>query len=250
MHLPARIRRKPAFDGGQHGFVEVTEPVGELAGVDEEATDGLERLRLEVGRRQPPRQCERIAGEGGRAVEVAAPVRDLGLPQDEAPELDRLGLRVESAAAAPQPRAGHSRPGLHHMVLIEPHRAPTRLHVLAQRHVAHVGLLAGLDAVVEVSQPPRRLRDDVEPIGFGPSVEHADRPGELQCLGPVPATERGPRVLDPLGTAFGSVLRQVGHCTTPRSDAGQTVQGRPDALSRTRAAWPGGRGPAGSPRSG
>ena len=24
-------------------------------------------------------------------------------------------------------RAGHSRPGLHHMVLIEPHRAPTRL---------------------------------------------------------------------------------------------------------------------------
>ena len=38
-----------------------------------------------IGRRQPPRQCERIAGEGGRAVEVAAPVRDLGLPQDRSP---------------------------------------------------------------------------------------------------------------------------------------------------------------------
>ena len=100
VHLPARIGRKPAFDGGQHGLVEVTKPVGELAGVDEEATDGLERLRLEIGRRQPPRQCERIAGEGGRAVEVAAPVRDLGLPQ----------ARAQSIVSVSAPRRGGAAP--------------------------------------------------------------------------------------------------------------------------------------------
>lgn len=64
VHLARRVRTEAALDGEEHRLVQVAQPLGQVAFVDEDAADGLERLGLEVGRRQAPAQDEGVIGDG------------------------------------------------------------------------------------------------------------------------------------------------------------------------------------------
>ena len=163
VHLAGRVRAQPALDREQHGLVEVPEPLGDLAPVDEDPTHGLQRLGLEVGRTERPAQPDRLGGEHGGPVQVAAAVGQLGLTQDEGAVLDAPRLAVERPARPAQPTAGDGRPGLEGVVLVEPHRALARPAPLAELVERAVGDLPGHDAVVEAAEPPCRLGDHVGP---------------------------------------------------------------------------------------
>lgn len=114
------------------------------------------------------------------------PVRDLGFSEHEVAERDRLRVGLQSTAGPPQPTTGDRRTSLELVVLPEPHRAPARAQAVALRLVQGVGLLASVDALIHLAEPPRRLRDDVETISLGSAGRDDCRPGRVERLGPSP----------------------------------------------------------------
>src|SRR3954471_2099254 len=74
VHLAGRVRIEPAFDGEQHGLVEVGQPSPRLARVDQYPSDRLKRLGLEIRRTKPAPEAHRVGREQLRQIELAASV--------------------------------------------------------------------------------------------------------------------------------------------------------------------------------
>ena len=195
----------------------------------------LQRLGLEVGRPQRRARSSASRASARRASRSPEPCAASASRSSRAPYSTHSG----SPSSARRARRSHP-PAMAGRALKQwcsySHTAhwPAR-HAVAELLVARVGRLAGLDAVVEPAEPPRRLGQQVEPVGLGPAVARRRRPARRRV--PRPSAQRSsaaaPRST-PSAPAVGSVLRQVGHCTTPRRYAATTV--RPGTVSRRRAA--------------
>ena len=108
-------------------------------------------------------ELERALGVDDRPFELAPPVHDLDLADDEVAVLDAHAFVVESLppTAQPRPRDRGLRP--EHVVLVEPDGALARAALVARGLVDRVRRLTRRDAVVHASQPPRGVGPDVEP---------------------------------------------------------------------------------------
>ena len=191
--LAGRVGSQAALDRRQHGLVEVSEPVGLPAGVDEDPPDALQRHGFDVRRPQPP--CERV-GLGSqvlRPAELTASMSGLRLAEQQAGVLDAVAVLVEQAPGPPQPAVRDRRPGFHPVVPAERDGALACLLVVAAGLEEPVGLLAGRDAVVEATEPPRRRGDELETPGFVHAGVDLSRLRELQSLRPVPVSHGGVR---------------------------------------------------------
>ena len=192
--LAGRVRTEPALDGGEHGLVEVAQPLLGPALVDQQTTQRLLGTGLEVGAAQPASELDHLPRVLGREVEVAPPVGDLRLPQDEVAVLGALGVAVEALTSPPQPRAADARLRPEAVVLVEPDRALSGQPVLAALVEGRERGLAMLDALVHATQPPRRLGEQVEASGLCAAIaigSAAPRRGLVGLL-PVVASERVP----------------------------------------------------------
>ena len=128
----------------------------------------------------------------GREVEVAPPVRGLGLPQDEVAVLGALGVAVEALTSPPQPGAADARLRPEAVVLVEPDGALSGPPVLAALVERQERGLAVLDALVHATQPPRRLGEQVEASGLGTAIAVRTRDLRRGVVRPLPvvASER------------------------------------------------------------
>ena len=190
VHLAGRVRTEPALDREQHRLVEVTHALGDVALVDEHAALRLQRLGLEVGRPQVAGERDHVGRERGRPVELTAAVRDLRFAQEQRTVGHALGVAFEAAASAAQPRARVGGPRGDRVVLPQPHRALSGLPVCAQLVEQAVRPFAGLDALVEPAEPPRRFREHVGAFGFERRRVHRRRGCRVARALPVVARER------------------------------------------------------------
>ncbi len=105
VHLARRVGAEASLDREQHRFVELLEAVARVAAIDEDASERLLGFGLEVGAAQLERELERAVGVDDRLFELAPPVHDLDLADDEVAVLDARAFVVEPLPPTAQPRA-------------------------------------------------------------------------------------------------------------------------------------------------
>ena len=193
VHLAGRERPEAALDGEQHRLVEVAHALVDLALVDEDPPRGLQGLGLQVGRRQAPAEVEGLGGQRDRLVELAGAVGGLGLPEQEVAVGVALGVRLQRPAGPAQPAAGDGGPGVEGVVLPQPHRALAGPAAIPERVVGVEGGLPRRDALVEPTEPPRRLRLQVEPVGLLRVAGRVRGAGRVEGGRPVVARDGGER---------------------------------------------------------
>jgi hypothetical protein len=157
--------------------------------VDEDASLGLQRLRFEVVRPQPPREIQRGRGELACTGAVSGAMGHLRLAQEQVSEGDALGVAVAGSPGPPKPAAGHGGACADGMVFPEPYRALPSPAPVVPFVVDSVRGLARGDALVEPAEPPRGLGLRVEPVRFKPWGVHAGTAGGVQRSMPVGAAQ-------------------------------------------------------------
>ncbi len=170
VHLARRIGAQPSLDREQHGFVELLEAVARAAAIDQDASERLLGLGLEVGAAQLERELECAVGLDDRLVELAPPVHHLDLPDDEVAVLDARAFVVEPLSRPAQPRTGDRGLRPERVVLVEPHGALPGATLIAGGLVDRVRRLTRGDAVVHAAQPPRGVGPHVEPRGVDAGI--------------------------------------------------------------------------------
>ncbi|MFN8027799.1 MAG: hypothetical protein U0W40_16005 [Acidimicrobiia bacterium] len=93
-------------------------------------------------------------------------MRDLELPQDEDAVLHAVVVAVEEPPGALQPRGTDRRARAQAVVLVEPDGRHARLSRVPERLVGVECGLAGADALLEAPEPPPRLGEEHESLGF------------------------------------------------------------------------------------
>ena len=181
--LAGRVRTEPSFDREQHRFVEVRQAFTRLPLVDQDATQSLQRLRLQIGHAEAPTELDDRTRVAGREMEVASAVRDLDVAQQEHAVLGAVAVVVDLAMGALQPRTPDVGLRLEAVVLVEPRRAPRRPPGRLALVEDDVGGLASLDALVDEAEPPGGLGPGIEPARV---VERIGiRPRSRRCRGVV-----------------------------------------------------------------
>ena len=137
-----------------------------------------------------PRSITRVASVGG-PLEVAGPVRGLGLAQQQRAVLGARRIGVERSSRPPQPPAGDGRSGHEVVVLVQPHRALPGPSLVADLLVGPVGELACRDAVLDAPQPPRGLGQHLGPFGLVRRRVERDRAGGIEGGLPIVSGQRG-----------------------------------------------------------
>ena len=145
-------------------------------------------------RKRRPRPTTSRAGRR-RRIQFSRAVCSLRLTQAQGAVLDRVGIVLERTARTAQPASGDRRPRLEAVVLVEPHRTLSGAQLLSELVVTQVRGLAGIDALVETAQPPRRIREEVEALGLVRRiivVRSACRGRVVRAL-PIASRKREPR---------------------------------------------------------
>jgi hypothetical protein len=98
-------------------------------------------------------------------------VGGLGFAEQHGAVLGAVRIVGEGLLRAPQPRPGDGGAGFEAVVLVEPHRALACPPPVVELVVDGVGALAGIDAVVEVAEPPGGVGQQREPGRLLPALE-------------------------------------------------------------------------------
>ncbi len=197
VHLAGGIGPEPAFHREEHGLVELFESLARLATVDQDATERLLGLGLEVRVAQTPTELEGDLHMGGRLQELASTVQHLDLAHDEVAVLRGLGVDLEPLPCSAEPRAGDARLSSERVVLVEPHRRLPCASIVPCRLVDRESGLARSDAVVHAAQPPRSVGPHIEPraVDLGVVVRGVIGLGPVIGSTPVVASQGGPGLL-------------------------------------------------------
>ena len=191
VHLAGRVRAEATLDREEHRLVQVAHALRDLALVDQHAALGLEGFGFEVGGPQRASEVDHPGGQRGGPLEVAGPVRGLGLAQQQRAVLGARRIRVERSSRPPQPPAGDGRSGHEVVVLVQPHRALPGPSLVADLLVGPVGELACRDAVLDAPQPPRGLGQHLGPFGLVRRRVERDRAGGIEGGLPIVSGQRG-----------------------------------------------------------
>ena len=187
VHLAGREGPEAPFDCEEHGLVEMGHAVIDMTIVDQDASLGLQGLRFEIGRTQPPTEFQCGCGELACTIEITDTMSHLRFAQEQIAEGDAFGVAFEGSPGTPKPAAGRGWAGADGVVFPEPYRvlpcpAPVVLLV-----VDPVRGLARGDALVEAAEPPCGLGLRVEPVRLKAWGIHTDDAGGVQRSLPIGA---------------------------------------------------------------
>ncbi len=188
VHLAGDERAELAFGRREHGLVEEQEPFRRSPLDDQDASEGLQAVGVEVGVTTRAAELERALGAFLCAAQVTAPAADLDVPQEQLTTLRAVPIVPEGLRGTAHPSLRDRRTTLEGMVVEEAGGDPDRSRGVTGSFVRFVGQLASGDALVELSEPPGGFGEILQRFGVASRGGARTRQGVVGRL-PVVATQ-------------------------------------------------------------